>query len=148
MGSSIARSMTTAVDTNVVVALWDLDPVLNSAAQSALDSALARGGIVIAAPVFAKLTACPGCNQAFLDTFCRDAGIAIDRNVDEGTWRIAGRAFQAYAARWKRQGAPDPRRTLADLVIGAHALHRGHRLLTLDDRLYRAAFPGLRIVIP
>jgi len=33
-------------------------------------------------------------------------------------------------------------------VIGAHALHRGHRLLTLDDRLYRAAFPGLRIVIP
>lgn len=70
--------MTTAVDTNVVVALWDLDPALNSAAQSALDSALERGGIVIAAPVFAESMACPGRDQPFLDTFCRDAGIAID----------------------------------------------------------------------
>jgi predicted nucleic acid-binding protein len=148
MGSSIARSMTTAVDTNVVVALWDLDPALSSVAQAALDSALARGGIVIAAPVFAELMACPGRDQAFLDTFCRDATIAIDWNVDEATWRIAGGAFQVYATRRRRQGEPGPRRILADFVIGAHALHKGHRLLTLDDRLYRAAFPGLRIVIP
>jgi predicted nucleic acid-binding protein len=41
--------MTTAIDTNVIVALWDRDTRLNSAAQSALDAALGRGGLIIAA---------------------------------------------------------------------------------------------------
>jgi predicted nucleic acid-binding protein len=47
--------MTTAVDTSVIVALWDRDDVLNSAAQSALDAALERGSLTISAPVFAEL---------------------------------------------------------------------------------------------
>jgi len=139
--------MTTAVDTNIIVALWDRNFELNSAAQSALDAALAQGGLIISAPVFAELMACPGRDQAFLDTFCRDARIAIDWKVDEATWRTAGQAYQAYAARRRRQGEPGPRRILADFVIGAHALRNGHELLTLDGRLYRAAFPGLRTVI-
>jgi hypothetical protein len=138
--------MTTAIDTNVIVALWDQDTRLNSAAQSALDAALGSGGLIIAAPVFAELMACPGRDQTFLDMFFQDAGIAIDWNLDEATWRTAGRAFQAYAARRRRQGEPGPRRILADFVIGAHAIEKGCPLLTLDDRLYRAAFPGLKIV--
>ena len=137
--------MTTAIDTNVIVALWDRDTRLNSAAQSALDAALGRGGLIIAAPVFAELMACPGRDQAFLEKFCQDAGIAIDWNLDEATWRMAGRAFQAYTARRRRQGEPGPRRILTDFVIGAHAMQKGDCLLTLDDRLYQAAFPALKI---
>ncbi len=138
--------MTTAIDTNIIVALWDRDARLNSAAQSALDAALGRGGLIIAAPVFAELMACPGRDQAFLDMFFQDAGIAIDWNLNEATWRAAGQAFQAYAARRRRQGEPGPRRILAEFVIGAHALQKGYCLLTLDDRLYQAAFPTLEIV--
>jgi len=138
--------MTTAIDTNVIVALWDRDAKLNSAAQSALDAALGRGGLIIAAPVFAELTACPGRDQAFLDMFCQDAGIVVDWNLDEATWRAAGRAFQAYAARRRKAGEPGPRRILADFVIGAHAMQKGYCLLTLDDRVYQAAFPALKIV--
>jgi hypothetical protein len=138
--------MTTAIDTNIIVALWDRDTRLNSAAQSALDAALGRGGLIIAAPVFAELMACPGRDQAFLDMFFQDAGIAIDWNLDEATWRTAGRAFQAYAARRKRRSEPGPRRILADFVIGAHAMQKGYPLLTLDDHLYQAAFPALGIV--
>jgi hypothetical protein len=138
--------MTTAIDTNVIVALWDRDAKLNSAAQSALDAALGRGGLIIAAPVFAELTACPGRDQAFLDMFCQDASIVIDWNLDEATWRAAGRAFQAYAARRRKAGEPGPRRILADFVIGAHAMQKGYCLLTLDDRVYQAAFPALKIV--
>jgi predicted nucleic acid-binding protein len=41
---------------------------------------------------------------------------------------------------------PGPRRILADFVIGAHALRRAYALLTLDDRLYRLAFPRLEIM--
>jgi hypothetical protein len=32
------------------------------------------------------------------------------------------------------------------LNIGAHAFQNGFRLLTLDDRVYRAAFPRLFII--
>jgi predicted nucleic acid-binding protein len=138
--------MITAIDTNIIVALWDRDTRLNSAAQSALDAALGRGGLIIAAPVFAELMACPGRDRTFLEKFCQDAGIAIDWNLDKATWRTAGRAFQAYAARRRRQGEPGPRRILTDFVIGAHAMQNGYCLLTLDDRLFRAAFPALEIV--
>ena len=68
-----------------------------------------------------------------------------------GTWtrRFGGEpggAFQACAARRRRHGEAGPRRILADFVIGAHAIEKGYRLLTLDDRIYRAAFPDLKIV--
>src|SRR5207302_3822625 len=58
----------------------------------------------------------------------------------------AGRAFQQYVARRRKQLDSGPRRILADFLIGAHALHHGFRLLTLDDRLYRAAFPRLAVL--
>jgi len=137
--------MTTAIDTNVIIALWDRDDRVSAAAQSALDTALRRGALVVAAPVFAELLAAPGRDEAFLDSFFRDTGITVDWNLDETVWRTAGRAFQKYAARRRRQHDSGPRRILADFLIGAHAFERGCSLLTFDDRLYRSAFPNLGI---
>lgn len=106
--------MTTAIDTNVIVALWDGDEDLSSSAQAALERAARRGGLVVAAPVFSELMAAPKREEAF----------APPRgHRDDG-----------------------PRRILADFLIGAHALQRGAALLTLDDRVYRAAFPNVRLV--
>jgi len=138
--------MTTAIDTNVIVALWDKDEAVNLAAQSALDAALRRGHLVIPAPVFAELMACPGRSEAFLDAFLKDTGIRVDWNMDEAIWRKAGLAYQNYAARRRKQGDYGPRRILADFLIGAYAVERRCHLLTLDDRLYRVSFPGLTIV--
>lgn len=138
--------MTTAVDTNVIVALWDRDKALSSAAQSGLDSALERGSLVISAPVFAELMAAPGRSESFLDSFCKDTGIVVEWHLEELVWRAAGQAFQAYAGRRSKQRESRPRRILADFLIGAHALRRGYHLLTLDDHLYRAAFPDLSLV--
>jgi len=138
--------MTTTIDTNVIIALWDRDRTLSSAAQLALDTALARGSLVISAPVFAELMAAPGRSEIFLDSFFKNTGIAIDWVLPEAVWRAAGHAFQKYAARRRKQKDPGPRRILADFLIGAHAAEYGYRLLTLDDHLYRAAFPGLFIV--
>ncbi len=138
--------MTTAIDTNVIVALWDRDPALSLAAQSALDAALSHGGLVTGAPVFAELMAAPGRTETFLDTFFKETGIVVEWNLQEAVWRAAGQAFQKYAARRREKPASGPRRILADFLIGAHAAERGYRLLTLDDRLYRAAFPGLTLV--
>jgi predicted nucleic acid-binding protein len=138
--------VTTAIDTNILVALWNEDDVLNTLARSALDAALGRGGLVIAPPVYAELLASPSRNENFLDLFCRETGISVDWDLDEAIWRAAGRAFRTYATRRKRQRDSGPRRIPADFLIGAHALQNNFRLMTLDDHLYRAAFPHLAVV--
>lgn len=138
--------MTTAIDTNVLVALWNEDDALNTLARAALDAALSRGSLVISAPVFAELLAAPARNEKFLDSFCEETGISVDWELGETIWRAAGRAFQEHAGRQKKQRAAGPRRILADFLIGAHAMRRGYRLLTLDEGLYRTAFPRLSII--
>jgi predicted nucleic acid-binding protein len=105
-----------------------------------------RGTLVTTATVFAELMAAPGRSESFLDSFFRETGISIDWVLDESVWRTAGRAFQGYAARRRKQRDAGPRRILADFLIGAHALEGGHSLLTLDDHLYRTAFPHLAVV--
>ena len=137
--------MTTALDTNVIVALWDRDPAVSTPVQVALDAAGNTGALVISAPVFAELMAAPGRTEAFLNTFCKDTGISIDFDLGEPVWRAAGRAFQAYVARRKKQRDLGSRRILADFIIGAHASHRGYTLLTLDEGIYHAAFPSLSL---
>jgi predicted nucleic acid-binding protein len=137
--------MTTAIDTNVVIALWDRDPALSQAAHTALEAAFNRGSLTAAAPVFAELIAAPGRTESFVNSFLDETGIAVDWDLDEAVWRSAGRAFQSYAERRRKQRDSGTRRILADFLIGAHAFTRGYRLLTLDERLYHAAFPGLAI---
>ena len=137
--------MTTAIDTNVIIALWDNDPELSGAAETALEAAFRRGSLIVSAPVFAELIAAPDRTEAFVSSFLGENGIVVDWNLNEPIWRAAGRAFQAYAERRRKQRDRRTRRILADFLIGAHADARGYRLLSLDERLYRAAFPTLRI---
>jgi len=138
--------MTTVIERNIIAALWDRDDILNAAAQAALDAALSRGNLVVPAPVYAELMAFAGRTEAFLDAFFRQTGIRVDWDLEEGVWRLAGQAFQGYATRRRRQREIGPRRILADFVIGAYAVRHNYSLLTLNEGLYRAAFPALRIV--
>jgi predicted nucleic acid-binding protein len=137
--------MTTALDTNVVVAYWGPDTSLNLAVQAALESAFGQGNVTVAAPVFAELIAGPGRTENFVNGFFEDTGITIDWHLTEAIWRSAGRAFRSYAERRRKNRDLGARRILADFLIGAHAASHGYRLLTLDERLYRAAFPTLKI---
>jgi predicted nucleic acid-binding protein len=139
--------MTTAIDTNVIIALWHDDPAASDAALKALESAFHRGRLVIAAPVFAELIAAPGRTEEFVGSFLQENGIAVDWELNEPIWRSAGRAFQAYAERRRKQRDHGTRRLLADFLIGAHAHLRGFRLLSLDERLYRMAFPALKMEV-
>jgi predicted nucleic acid-binding protein len=137
--------MTTIVDTNVVIALWDTDPQLNAAAQQALDALQAQGALVITGAIYAELLALPGRTEPMLDEFLSVTGMRADWQMSEEIWRLAGRAFQGYASRRSTKRTELPRRILADFLIGAHASVRRCRLLTLDQRLYRAAFPDLEV---
>jgi predicted nucleic acid-binding protein len=138
--------MTTAIDTNVIVALWDAEETFHRAARTALDTAFNEATLVISGPVYAELLAAPRRTEEFIDQFCEEAGIAVEWELNERIWRAAGAAFQSYAERRKKQKGDPARRILAAFVIGAHALVRGYKLLTLDDGLYRAAFPRLAVM--
>jgi predicted nucleic acid-binding protein len=138
--------MTTAIDTNILVALWDEDEPRSPAVRPALDAALERGSLVVAAPVYSELLAFPTRSESFLDRFFRDTGILVDWELKESVWRAAGRAFQASAVRRRKHHSQGPRRILADFVIGAHALQNGYNLLTLDDRFFQSAFPRLALI--
>ena len=135
----------TAIDTNVLVYLWDGDERVNAPAREALDRAYARGALVITGVVYAELLAAPGRDHAFVDRFLNDTGITVDWVLDEPIWRLAAEAFRAYALRRRRQDDPGPRRILADFLIGAHASLRASTLLTGDDRFYRAMLPSLTV---
>lgn len=127
--------MTTAIDTNVLVALWDTDTRLNTAAQRALDLARERGALVISGAVYAELLALPRRTEKMLNQFVDLTSIQVDWESNEGIWRAAGRAFQRYADRRNKRREEPPRRILADFYIGAHASAYRYRLLTLDQRL-------------
>jgi hypothetical protein len=66
--------MTTSVDTNIIIALWDKDPALSLAAEVALEKASHRGIITLAAPVFAELIAAPGRTESFVNSFIESGG--------------------------------------------------------------------------
>lgn len=139
--------MTIALDTNILSALWNDNDALNLVARKVLDEVSGREALVMCGVVYAELIGAPGRAEAFVDRFCEEAGIAVEWEMKEKIWRAAGRAFQAYAARRKKHGRSEPRRLLADFLIGAHALENGCKLLTLDERIYKAAFPRLKLEI-
>jgi predicted nucleic acid-binding protein len=56
----------TAIDSNVIAAFWDVDPMFNAAARL-LEDGSSRDRLMISAPVFAELLASPGRTKRVLD---------------------------------------------------------------------------------
>ena len=81
-----------------------------------------------------------------LHEFFHATAIRVDWEAGEQIWGVASRAIQSYVERRKRSKEELPRRILADFFMGAHAALHRYSLMTLDQRLYRAAFPKLEIL--
>ena len=123
--------MRTAIDTNVISALWSKETI--ALQMSPLLAKLqTEGGLVISAPVFAELVAHPKSTIKFVDTFLSTTNITVDFSTDEDVWRAAASAVSEYAQRRRKSGNGSQKRLLVDCVIGAHATLRADRLLTLD----------------
>jgi predicted nucleic acid-binding protein len=135
--------VTTALDSNIVIALWSEDDALNVEAKGALELASARGSLVICAPVYVEIRAFPGRTEDKLDDFLSRTGIEVEWELEERIWREAAKACNAYGIR-RENPRKLPRRVAADFIIGAHATVLDYPLLTLDRRGFRASFPALR----
>jgi len=135
--------MRTAIDTNVISALWSAEP-LSKGLPEILEKAADEGGLVICAPVYAELHAHPGAAADFVDRFLAATAITIDFDLGEPVWREASLRFARYAKRRRGSGGGRAKRFLVDFVVGAHALLRADRLLTLDTSRYGKDFPELK----
>ena len=135
--------MRTAIDTNVISALWSGEPASQGMA-ALLGRAKSEGGLVICAPVYVELLAHPKATRTFLEQFLAATHVVTDFLLDEAVWQEAG---AAYAQRRRRSKDGPSKRLLVDFIVGAHAILKADRLLTLDAARYRAAFPKL-VMIP
>jgi predicted nucleic acid-binding protein len=135
----------TALDTNILSALWSGEPSAGRIAML-LGEARMLGGLVICAPVFAESLAHPSMTQDVLQHFLRETGITVDFDLGEAIWRQAANSFALYVHRRRRSEGDAPKRLLVDFVIGSHALLRADRLMTLGSKRYSQDFPKLRIV--
>lgn len=136
--------MKVAVDSNVISALWTGEPA-SPHCRTQLESARLRGGIVICAPVYCELHACPGISRGLVSDFLRDTEIVCDFEMGAEVWREAAVRFARYADRRRKSGGQSAKRILVDFVVGAHALVRTDGLLTLDRERYARDFPDLKL---
>lgn len=139
--------MTSCVDTNVLSALLAAEPTASAIAR-ALNTLQRAGPLIIHGSVYAELLAAPGNTQDHLGFLLQRGQIQVDWDTSETVWQMSGQAYGAYARRRAKSGGGQPRRILADFLIGAHALSLGATLVTLDDTHYRNAYPTLTLVIP
>ena len=137
--------MRTALDTNVLSALWSGEPSARNV-ESVLFKARSEGGLVVCAPVYCELLAYPSATRRFVKEFLFETGILVDFMLDEQIWQKAATAFVAYAERRRRSRGASPKRMLVDFVVPAHALSSADRLMTLDGSRYRQDFPRLQII--
>jgi predicted nucleic acid-binding protein len=139
--------MRTAIDTNVLSAIWGGESAASRASQL-LDEAGKRGGLVIVPIVYVELRAHPNLAEGFVDRFLQTMRVAVEWTLEQEVWLLAAERFERYAHRRRREGASEPKRFPADFLVAAHALLRADRLATFDLRSYRADFPELQLVKP
>lgn len=132
--------MRTAVDSSVLFDIVKGAPGA-AAAQTALETALAQGGVCVCAVVVAELGRYFASEQDLRD-FLTDCQIDHDPLSMESALEAA-RIMRGYA---RNKG---PRERVApDFLIGAHALRQTDALLTCDTGFFRHYFDGLAVITP
>lgn len=123
--------MSTALDTNVLLALWNNESTA-SRLGAALDQLKTQGRVLICGAMYAEWYGVRPDLEAVLETY----GVSIDPQMSLLAWNRAGLAHSAYSKRRQASGGGKPRRILTDFLIGAHASTFGHALLTLNTDDY------------
>lgn len=90
--------MITAVNTNVIFAMWANEPNA-SHAESLLTECYARGPLVLCPVVYSELLCHPVIHPSGVEQLLTDADVRIDFDLDQTLWREAGICFRSYLKR-------------------------------------------------
>ena len=137
--------MRTAIDANVVSAIWGDEP-RSSEMIELLETAELEGGLVICGAVFAELLAYPGASMKTVSDFLADNRVIAEFEMTQEIWIATGNAYASYANRRRKSAGGEPKRLLVDFIVGTHASIRADRLLTLDRSRYARGFPDLQLL--
>ncbi|MGE0211722.1 MAG: type II toxin-antitoxin system VapC family toxin [Parvibaculaceae bacterium] len=132
--------MSTLVDSNVILDLVSAGE-WTGWSKAKLQTHASEGQIVLNPVIYAEASS-KFVFQGDFESMIRHAGFMRE----DCPWDAAYIAGQAHLLYRRRGGTRE--RTLPDFLIGAHALVKGHTLLTRDARRYREYFPNLDIIAP
>lgn len=133
--------MATLVDTNVLIDILQPGGEWEEWSTRRLYAARIHGEVIINPVIYAEMAA------GFDSERELESALPASRfGREDLPWEGAFRVGQAFA-QYRRAGGPK-RSPLPDFYIGAHALLRGHDLLTRDHARYASYFPMLRIISP
>lgn len=131
----------TLADSNVLIDVISRNSSWHGWSRAQLRDAVDIGDVIINQIIYAETA------THFSDTKVIEDVTALVRPTRESIpWDAAHEAGRVHRLYRERGGVRE--RTLPDFLIGAHAMTRGHRLLTRDPRRYRQYFPALEIIAP
>lgn len=130
-----------AADSSVLIDVIAGNDDDSAAAAEAVRQALRIGPVVLSEVALAEIcTAFHGGAEVL--HFLEELGIRFDAMEAKSALR-AGEMQRRY-----RQRGGNRSRTVADFLIGAHAMMQCDALITRDAGFYRDYFKGLRIIVP
>jgi predicted nucleic acid-binding protein len=134
--------VTTAVDSIVLIDLFQQEPDWAPRSATAIDRAIHSGRLVACDVVWAEVAGRFD-SEDVLAAAMAELGVEFE-GITLAAATKAGRLWRNY----RKSGGVRRDRIVPDFLVGAHALESADALLTRDRGFYRRYFKGLRVIEP